>query len=78
MSSSTRWTPPISHVRGIPLGRTAQLKKTSEQRCREAFEAWAGPLKGSPQHEDVIRLQWHTWEACWKHLEARLLEEIQS
>lgn len=55
--------------------KTAYLKKTSEQRCREAFDAWRGASFQDQGHEKVL---WNTWQACWKYLEGRLLKEIQS
>jgi hypothetical protein len=65
------------------LGRTAQLKKTSEQRCREAFGEWyLTPGVRLPDRMDDLgdngRLSWNAWQAAWRHLEARLIEEIQS
>ena len=59
------------------MGRTAQLKKTSEQRCREAFVK----LFSLPAEESIVTPAgafWKGWEECWRYLEAHLLEEIQS
>lgn len=62
--------------------KTAQLKKTSDQRCREAFDAWyQETFPAHPQNDLLPRevaLMRVPWNACWKFLENRLLEEIQS
>ncbi len=65
------------------MARIAQLKKTSEERCLEAFDKWYARLNirpGAQDYETDLDHQAYqlAWLACWKHLEARLLEEIQS
>lgn len=61
--------------------KTAHLKQTSEQRCREAFDKFWPPsiLEDLSIQESVRRSTgWICWQACWKYLEERLLKEIQS
>lgn len=63
------------------MGRTALLKQTSEQRCREAFDikfASAMPLELThPSMDTLTAVRWG-WDVCWKYLESRLIEEIQA
>lgn len=67
--------------------KTAYLKQTSEQRCREAFEKWCGIAPPAPRPylggfeqfmAEPLDIAWNAWQACWKYLEERLLKEIQS
>ena len=57
------------------MGRTAQLKKTSEQRCREAFEAWANELEARMDGKQKATLAF-AWQACWKYLEREVVKEF--
>lgn len=60
--------------------KTAYLKQTSEQRCREAFDKWCGgnidaSLKADKEWARYLLMG---WEGCWQYLEGQLLKEIQS
>jgi hypothetical protein len=62
------------------MGRTAELKLTSEERCRKAFEAWIGgsyleQIARNPQTDR--HHAWMGWNACWRYLQEHVKEYIE-
>lgn len=67
--------------------RTAQLKLTSEERCKAAFEKIARPeFNPVVEHEggklgpmfsktEMRMLRWG-WNLCWQHLEKEVMREF--
>jgi hypothetical protein len=62
--------------------KTAQLKKTSEQRCREVFEKEFQLQKGDFEALGLDDEGWpwadlfKGWRACWQYLEREVVKEF--
>jgi hypothetical protein len=57
--------------------KTAQRKLTSEERCRKAFEEQFPVVHANRYHPDTDGI-WQGWVACWKYLEQRVTEFVES
>lgn len=57
--------------------KTAYLKQTSEQRCKETFEREMASYIRALDNDEMSAIEFG-WQQCWKYLEERLLKEIQS
>lgn len=70
------------------MSKAATVKLTSEQRCQRAFDEWyyddirewyesaAGDAR---DNEDVrAAMAWVAWSHCWRYLESRVTEFVQS
>jgi len=60
------------------MPKTAQRKLTSEERCRKEFLTRFGPdtaWKEEPAKWAGLVIG---WQACWRYLESRVAEYVQS
>ena len=57
------------------MPRTAQTKKTSEERCLEAFEKEFHHVQEDLTSAPYLSL-WLGWQACWRYLEKQVREEF--